>query len=190
MGALSAPGGNEAGGYAVAKSMTTDELLEYRAAKDEFFKHDHHSPIVDQSAFSGLRYFSPDPAYRFTVPPTPSDGATIEVQTSDGQVRAYRRSATVTLETPGSIVELTLFTTEGAHGFFVPFRDTTSGSDTYGAGRYLDVEPNEDGTVTIDFNLAYNPFCAYSDAYSCPLPPAENWLRVPIAAGEKDFRPI
>ena len=190
MGALSAPCGNEAGGCAVAKGMTTDELLQYRAAKDEFFKHDHHSPIVDQSAFAGLRYFDPDPAYRFTVPPTPADGTIIEVPTSDGQLRAYRRSATVNLEMPRNLVELTLFTTDGANGFFVPFRDATSGSETYGAGRYLDVEPNEDGTVTIDFTLAYNPFCAYSEAYSCPLPPAENWLRVPITAGEKDFQAI
>ena len=82
---------------------------------------------------------------------------------------------------------MTLYTTEGSHGFFLPFRDATSGSETYGAGRYLDIDPDEDGTVTIDFNMAYNPFCVYSEAYSCPLPPTENWLDVPITAGEKDF---
>lgn len=168
--------------------MNTDELLEHRSAKDEFFKRDQRSPIVDQASFTGLRYFDPDPAFRFTVTPDAADGEAIEVQTSDGQLRSYRRSAEASLDTPGGRVELTLYTTEGAHGFFLPFRDSTSGSETYGAGRYLDIDPNPDGTVTVDFNLAYNPFCAYSEAYSCPLPPPENWLDVPIKAGEKDYR--
>ncbi|MBT8206662.1 MAG: DUF1684 domain-containing protein, partial [Acidimicrobiia bacterium] len=79
--------------------------------------------------------------------------------------------------------DVTLYDT-GAHGYFVPFRDATSGKESYGAGRYLDVHPNEDGTVTLDFNYAYNPYCAYDEAFSCPLPPIENWLEVPIAAGE------
>ena len=83
-------------------------------------------------------------------------------------------------------VSLVLYDT-GHPGYFVPYRDATSGDETYGAGRYLDIDPNPDGTVTIDFNLAYNPLCAYSDAFSCPLPPVENWLAVPIRAGERDF---
>jgi uncharacterized protein (DUF1684 family) len=73
------------------------------------------------------------------------------------------------------------------HGLFLPFRDATSGTATYGAGRYLDLEPNEDGTLTIDFNLAYNPSCVYSDGWSCPIPPRENWLDIPIEAGEKMY---
>jgi uncharacterized protein (DUF1684 family) len=81
---------------------------------------------------------------------------------------------------------LTLYST-GHPGYFIPFRDQTSGDTTYGAGRYLDVEPNGDGTVTVDFNYAYNPSCVYSDGYSCPLPPIENWLKVPIEAGEMMF---
>ena len=68
---------------------------------------------------------------------------------------------------------------------FIPFRDTTSGSETYGAGRYLDLEPEDDGTYVLDFNIAYNPWCAYAPQYSCPLPPRENWLTFPIEAGEK-----
>ena len=173
--------------HVVAKDMETDELSRHRAAKDEFFKRDHRSPILDQASFKGLRYFDPDPAFRFTVAPAAADGETIEVQTSDGRRRSYRRAATVSLDTPGGQADLTLYTTEGSDAFFVPFRDATSGSETYGAGRYLDIEPNDDGTVTIDFNMAYNPFCAYSEAYSCPLPPPENRLDVPITAGEKDF---
>jgi uncharacterized protein (DUF1684 family) len=70
---------------------------------------------------------------------------------------------------------------------FLPFRDATSGNESYGAGRYLDVEPGRDGRVQSDFNLAYNPYCAYNDAFSCPLSPSENWLRVPIRAGEAAY---
>jgi uncharacterized protein (DUF1684 family) len=92
----------------------------------------------------------------------------------------------VSFEVRGEAVSLALYDS-GHPGYFLPFRDATSGKASYGAGRYLDIEPNSDGTVTIDFNLAYNPFCAYNDAYSCPLPPTENWLQVPIEAGEKDF---
>jgi uncharacterized protein (DUF1684 family) len=167
--------------------MTREELLEFRRQKDALFKEDRHSPIVDQASFSGLSYFEPNSAYRFRVDPRPADGETIVVQTSDGHQREYRRSATVTLPTPDGQIDLSLFTTEGSQGFFVPFRDATSGKNTYGAGRYLDIEPKDDGSVTIDFNLAYNPYCAYSEAYSCPLPPVENWLAVPIQAGEKSF---
>ena len=73
------------------------------------------------------------------------------------------------------------------HGYFLPFRDATSGKETYGAGRYLDVPRGENGQVVVDFNYAYSPYCAYGDAYSCALPPRENWLTVPIEAGEMDL---
>ena len=74
----------------------------------------------------------------------------------------------------------------GHNGYFLPFRDATSGNETYGACRYLDLEPAPDGSVTVDFNYAYAPFCAYNDAYSCALPPQENWLEVPVRAGERN----
>jgi len=82
--------------------------------------------------------------------------------------------------------ELIAYDLGTAHGaLFAPFLDATSGSDTYGDGRYLDVEPEEDGTYTIDFNLAYHPFCADSPDFSCPLTPAENRLPQRIEAGER-----
>ena len=74
---------------------------------------------------------------------------------------------------------------------FIPFRDATSGKETYGAGRYLDLEPGRDRTTggkwVLDFNQAYNPWCVYSEAYTCPFVPIENWLEVPIQAGEKNY---
>ena len=83
--------------------------------------------------------------------------------------------------------QLTAYTfNEGAgESLFVPFLDATSGRETYGAGRYLDLEPEEDGSYTLDFNLAYHPSCVYDAKYSCPLTPAENRLPVRIEAGER-----
>ena len=159
-----------------------------RAQKDEFFKHGHHSPLPHERRgdFTALSYFEPDEALVFTVTPERGDGAELRIDTSDGQQRVYKRAAVARFEVGGEEVSLALYDS-GHPGYFLPFRDKTSGKETYGAGRYLDIEPNADGTVTMDFNLAYNPYCAYNDAYSCPLPPVENWLQVPIEAGEKDF---
>ena len=81
-----------------------------------------------------------------------------------------------------------MYASEDMDELFVPFRDATSGKETYGAGRYLEVEsPGPDGRVRVDFNAAYNPYCAYNPDWSCPIPPGENWLSVPIRAGEKTF---
>lgn len=168
--------------------MDTSALIEHRRAKDDFFARSSQSPLAHDRRhdFDGLDYFDPTPDLVFTLPIQPADGAEVRVQTSDGAERVYRRVGRVGFEVDGQPVTLALYST-GHPGLFVPFRDATSGSETYGAGRYLDVEPNEDGTITLDFNHAYNPFCAYDDAYSCPLPPVENWLPVPIRAGERAF---
>ncbi len=165
-----------------------DALTRHREHKDEFFQHSPQSPLPHERrhGFGGLSYYEPNPDLVFTLPVDGDVEGELDVQTSDGQVRRYRRVGRVTFDVDGEPAELTLYST-GHHGYFVPFRDKTSGQETYGAGRYLELEPNEDGTVTIDFNYAYNPFCAYDEAYSCPLPPIENWLRVPIEAGEKSF---
>ncbi len=159
-----------------------------RSQKDEFFKLSHQSPLPHelQHDFGGLAYFPADESMVFTVTPEPGDDAELTIDTSDGQQRVYKRAAIASFEVAGEAVSLALYDS-GHPGYFLPFRDSTSGKATYGAGRYLDIESNKDGTVTIDFNLAYNPFCAYNDAYSCPLPPVENWLQVPVEAGEKDF---
>ena len=85
----------------------------------------------------------------------------------------------------GQTAELTIYA--GDYGYFLPFADALAGSETYGAGRYLEPEPAEEGKFLVDFNVAYNPYCAYNDAYVCPLPPRENWLDIRIEAGEKNF---
>jgi uncharacterized protein (DUF1684 family) len=168
--------------------MDTQSLLEQRRMKDEIFA-GHHSPLDpdDAAGFRGLDYYKPNPDLIFRLTLEPTERARIRVQTSDGKEAIHERAGVARLEVEGHEVELVLYDT-GHPGYFLPFRDKTSGAETYGAGRYLDIEPNDDGTVTIDFNLAYNPLCAYSDAFSCPLPPVENWLTVPIEAGERDYR--
>ena len=168
--------------------MHAEQLLEFRADKDEFFRDSHHSPLGHQNrhGFAGLNYFEPKPDLVFTVRLDPGDGSEIRVPTSDQREKVYRRAGRVSFDVDGKSIDVTLFDT-GHPGLFLPFRDATSGDTTYGAGRYLDLEPNDDGTVTIDFNYAYNPSCVYSDGFSCPIPPIENWLEVPIEAGEKNY---
>ncbi len=165
--------------------MTAD----HRASKDEYLRTNRSSPIPREyrDRFVGLPYFDWNPDLILTLPVAAGDGAELKVATSDGDERMYRRVGLVEFDIAGNTQTLHLYDT-GHPGLFLPFRDSTSGRETYGGGRYLDIHPNDDGTVTLDFNLAYSPFCAYDDGYSCALPPAENWMSVPIEAGEKTWR--
>lgn len=131
-------------------------------------------------------YYDPDPGFVYRLEIEQAASETITVEASDGDERIHKRVGTVTFDVGGVAASLALYDT-GHPGLFLPFRDATSGNETYGAGRYLDLEPNDDGTLTIDFNLAYNPLCAYNETYSCPLAPVENWLSVPIRAGERAY---
>ena len=166
--------------------MTDAQLTEHRAAKDRFLRDSPQSPLrpEDRPGFDGLPYFDEDPTLRFVVRPDDVEPTAVVIGTTIGDERTYERVATVTIELAGTSHRLALFST-GHPGYFLPFRDETSGDETYGAGRYLDLSPNPDGSVTVDFNYAYAPFCAYNDAYSCALPPPENWLDTPIRAGER-----
>lgn len=156
-------------------------LDEFRRAKDEFFARDPHSPLTEdqQRGFRGLAYYplNPDLIIRAALEePGDGDPGAVEMVTSDGEARTYRRVGWVRFAVDGRDVALTLFDSVAGHGLFLPFRDATSGRETYGAGRYLEVAPPEGGRVVVDFNYAYNPNCAYNEGWSCPLPPVENWL--------------
>jgi len=106
---------------------------------------------------------------------------------SDGQTRIARRVAFLDFALAGKRVTLTGFSRGSTPpgSLFVPFADVTSGRESYRSGRYLDVEIEADGSVLLDFNLAYHPYCAYSSSYTCPLTPPENRLPVPILGGER-----
>lgn len=108
------------------------------------------------------------------------------IQTSTGDQQTYTRYGRFSFEADGQKAELTIFANQ--YGYFLPFVDALSGQETYGAGRYLEPEELEDGRFLVDFNMAYNPYCAYNENWSCPLTPAENRLKVPIRAGEKSFQ--
>jgi len=164
------------------------ELKRFREEKDKFFLHDHHSPLDDEqkSDFSGLRYFTENPDLRIEVEIERfPEGDRIPIQTNTGAVQNYDRFGRFHFMVDGEDVELTVFQNE--HGFFLPFADSLAGQETYGAGRYLEPELLSDGQLLVDFNLAYNPYCAYNANWSCPITPAENRLSVPIRAGEKVF---
>ena len=167
------------------------ELTAFRAAKDAFLREDPHSPLDhhQRHAFTGLAYYPFNPALRLELHldrDVPSD--IVEVDTSTGERQEYGRAGKVRFAVDGAPAELTIF--RGPDGdLFLPVRDATSGGETYGAGRYLEPAMLDDGRVLVDFNYLYNPYCAYNEAWSCPLPPRENWLQVPLQAGEKTFVP-
>jgi uncharacterized protein (DUF1684 family) len=172
-----------------------------------------------QEAFDGLDYFSPDPDYRVaaTVEVT-DDPEPVELTVENGPPERFLRAVTFSFELPrdaddteetremsreetasggetgsgGETVSESLCGYQresGGDGLFVPFRDKTTGQETYRGGRYMDLHPDgalaDGATVTVDFNLAYTPFCAFDDAFACPLPPEENWLSTTVPAGER-----
>ena len=164
------------------------ELEQYRAQKDGFFKTHPQSPLTpeQQQTFQGLRYFPENPELRLVAPIEPfADQQTIVMQTSTGDVREYTRYGRLPFQVEGQEAALTVYA--DGEAYFLPFADALAGEETYGAGRYLEPEPLGDGRFLVDFNLAYNPYCAYNDDWSCPITPRENRLAIPIRAGEKIY---
>ena len=178
------------------RAVYNQEVVAFRRQKDEFFATSTDSPIPDQerqAGFSGLRYYPPDAALRVEASLSTFDTpATVTLTTSTGDLRRYLRYGEARFRIAGEDLRLVVFKQE-AHDVevFIPFKDATSGKETYGAGRYLEAidDPHQAGShvIELDFNLAYNPWCAYSDDYNCPLPPAENVLSFPITAGELSY---
>lgn len=169
------------------------ELRRHREEKDEFFRSHRQSPVPDgaREPFDGLPYYDPDPAYRVEATVEPAEGEdTVVMDTTADTEQEYERVARLRFELDGAERTLVAYQQpEGGGSLFVPFRDETSGEETYGAGRYMEFELDGplDGTeaVALDFNLAYHPFCVYNDAFVCPIPPAENALDVRVEAGER-----
>ena len=164
------------------------ELEEFRKEKDDFFGGHPQSPLTREQKrdFHGLNYFPENDDLRLEVKAEEFPvKERIEMQTSTGDVQIYFRHSRFKFQVEGQDAELTIY--ESENGFFLPFVDSLAGKETYGAGRYLEPEPLPGGRFLIDFNMAYNPYCAYNEQWSCPLTPFENRLKVPIRAGEKLF---
>ncbi len=172
------------------------QLAKFRATIDEFLATHPQSPLApqQQSSFQGLAYFDGNAELQLTVDVErfPTGDTPVEMATSTGDMRMYRRWGQFRFTVDDTEAHLIVYSNDIGDELFLPFRDATNGAETYGAGRYLDnhrpgLKPMSDGRLLVDFNYAYNPYCAYSPAYSCPLPPRENWLKIPIRAGEKIF---
>lgn len=180
-----------------------DAIVPFRQQRDELFRTHPQSPIEpdERAAFKGLRYFPYDASYRVQARFAAADGSELLIDTGgeDGAVR-YRRAGHLDFRLQNEPCRLTVLSlVQYAGGLFVPFRDTTSRHETYGAGRYLvDTAKDTDGLVlevtpgspdvVIDFNYAYNASCAYSPRWACPLAPPENYLTVPVRAGELSYK--
>jgi len=171
-----------------------EELRANREQKDRFFAEHRQSPIppAEREAFDGLDYFEPDLDYRVTATvAVHDDPEPVELETTADRTVRYLRVVTFRFELDGETQTLAGYRQETDHSeaIFVPFRDKTTGQQTYHGGRYMELEPERrltDGDdSTIDFNLAYSPFCAFSETFDCPLAPEENWLETTIAAGER-----
>ncbi len=165
-----------------------NELEEFRAEKDQLFATDMQSPLTpdQRRSFHGLNYFPENPSLRLEVAVEEfPQKEKISMQTSTGDVQSYTRFGRFKFSVDGQEVELTLYADR--HGYFLPFVDGLAGKETYGAGRYLEPQLLGKDRFLVDFNYAYNPYCAYNEMWSCPITPAENRLKVPVRAGEKNF---
>jgi uncharacterized protein len=170
-----------------------ERLKGYRHRRDHFFAEHPHSPLSpsQRGGFAGLDYFleRADLALNLPLDESGSDvGETLDLPTTDGKTKSFSRAGRVRLKVDGVPVELTVLRDSDRGSLFIPFRDSSAGEETYVVGRYLEPQTRPDGTLEVDFNYSYNPFCAYGTGWSCPIPPEENQLSVTIEAGEKAFR--
>ncbi len=143
----------------------------------------------DVSATGRLKYFEPNELYRMEAKFKPiENGEVFKMETSTDRLPEYKRFGTLSFMLEGAEQELTVYqNVEDTNYLFLPFRDLTNGNTTYGAGRYLNFMLADLENPLIDFNLAYNPYCAYNKDFSCPIPPVENHLKIEIPAGEKKW---
>ncbi len=171
-----------------------EKLKIFRTKRDQFFKEDPHSPLkeVDRKKFKGLLYYPINLRYAMTGSieryPTEPKPIYANLPTNKERERKYVKYGRFKFRWEGKEYVLQIYRPLGGGEFFLPFKDKTSGTETYSDGRYLYIEPISGGKVLIDFNRAYNPFCAYNEKYTCPFAPKENWLGTAIQAGEKRFR--
>jgi len=173
------------------------EVQRIRKLRDAFFRSHPESPLdpEEKARFTGLKYFPYDSRYmvmaRFVQYPNPE---TVSLATSKGIGQRFIKIGYFEFKIDGKTFKLQAYRSpHGSHseGYFVLFRDSTSGNESYANARYLEVEEKsrvEGEMFRLDFNLAYNPYCAYTDKYACPFPPAENTIEIPIRAGEKKYK--
>jgi len=174
-----------------------NEIEKERAEKDRFMRSSPESPFAKNAGeYKGLKYYPPDIKYRVIANLKPvSKKKPVILATNDGKEQRYVEYAHAEFKLDGVSNRLLILEIADMGPFrgklFLAFGDETSARETYGAGRYLDVGKTPgSSTIKLDFNLAYNPYCAYDDSFTCPLPPRENILSIPIRAGERTYHPL
>lgn len=184
--------------YSLSGGQSDEEYIQVieksREDKNALLKSGDESPFADSTeTFTALKYFPPDSKYRITANLVSIDSKKmIALPTSDGKEQKYLEYAFATFSLDGvenKLLLLEVMDMGPQRGkLFLAFADATSADETYGAGRYLDIKKVPGATsITLDFNLAYNPYCAYSDKFSCPFPPKDNIIKIAIRAGEKNY---
>ncbi|GAB3943012.1 DUF1684 domain-containing protein [Spirosoma harenae] len=182
---------------AMAQNLFADQLAKHRETYKKDLLTSSGGPLKDAADLAYVRFYPPDSTYRVvaTVERT-THAEPFEMPTYNGQTRPHVVYALLSFVLNGKKQTLTLYRNlntirlpEFRDYLFLPFKDATSGNETYGGGRYLDVRVGEikNDHLTLDFNKAYNPYCAYQEGYPCPIPPKNNELAIPIKAGEKTF---
>lgn len=174
----------------MSTSSTATRLARFRERRDVFMQTHDHTPLTEtqKTNYVPLDYYPENPDLSFVLPvDTDIPHDPVELPTTSGEGLEYIPFGRVTFTINGEEATLTVYREPGRGRLILPFRDATSGKETYGAGRTLDPQERPDGALTVDFNYAYGPYCQYNDNWVCTLPPMENWLKVPIEAGEKKY---
>jgi uncharacterized protein len=171
------------------------QITQERKDKDDFMRSADSSPFANKKdSFAGLKYFPPDTRFRLQADLRPTEKKEIiRLTTNDGNTQTYLTYAYAEFDFENLHNRLLILEVldEGPDRgkLFLAFADQTSANQTYGAGRYLDVKKVPGAsTIALDFNNAYNPYCAYNDNFSCPFPPSENMLKIAIKAGEMSYQ--
>lgn len=185
-------------GYMLTSAEDPEVYLEKIEAERErqykFIRYNIDSPLSDEQKqnFKELDFYPIDPLYKVKARSVSIEEKRMrEVPMTDGSVEKYIEHSYAEFELNGKTNRLLLLQSvdeKDMRNFFLAFADETSGRETYGGGRYINVRQDGKTSITIDFNLAYNPYCAYNPDYACPLPPKENLLNISIEAGEKNYK--
>ena len=183
----------------LSQTAYIDSIQHHRDAKDIQYGDttNKHSPLLQDNKehFDGLKYFPVDSNFRVKAVFKKKRGKKFKMQTSTDRMPVYKPYGVYTFTIDGKEYKLTAYENvrlkkkkEFKTYLFLPFKDLTSGKETYGSGRFLELtKPANGSTVYLDFNLCFNPYCSYNHKYSCPIPPSENHLKVEIKAGEKTY---
>ncbi len=165
-------------------------IQDHRAQQAYFLQHSEESPFANPALnFSELKFYDIDIKYKVRAKVYLfEEEISRTIVTNTGEKRQYKELGWAHFDWNEAVHKLLIFQAVDSDELFVGFKDATSGLTTYGAGRYIETETIKDGHLIIDFNKAYNPYCAYSDEFSCPLPPKENSLNFKIEAGEQRYK--